>query len=92
MLNPMVNNNSNTAKVVIYTTQRCPHCKRAKEWLKANEVLFLEFDVGRAGKMQKRFFNMGGRSVPMIVVGGLQLPGFAPKQLKQALEHAGILA
>ncbi|RLJ15853.1 NrdH-redoxin [bacterium endosymbiont of Escarpia laminata] len=87
----MVNNNSNTAKVVIYTTQRCPHCKRAKEWLREQKVLFLEFDVGKAGKMQKHFFSMGGRSVPMIVIGDRQLPGFAPKQLRQVLEQAGIL-
>jgi glutaredoxin len=78
-------------KVVIYTTQNCPHCKHAKHWLKKNRIPFLDFNVGKPGKIQKQFFQMGGRSVPLIVIGDQTLSGFNPGQLKKLLAKKGLL-
>ncbi len=80
-----------TARVVIYTTLRCPHCQHLKRWLKRNQVPFLDFNVAKPGKMQKRFFELGGHSVPMIVIGDRQFVGFNPNQLKSVLEEEGLL-
>jgi glutaredoxin len=80
-----------TARVVIYTTLKCPHCQHLKRWLKRNQVPFLDFNVAKPGKMQKRFFELGGQSVPMIVIGKQQFVGFNPNQLKSVLEDEGLL-
>lgn len=80
-----------SAKVVIYTTQHCPHCQHAKRWLKRNNITFLDFNVAKPGKIQKNFFQMGGHSVPLIVVGDQKFSGFNPRQLKNALAKAGLL-
>ena len=80
-----------TARVVIYTTLSCPHCQHLKRWLKKNQVPFLDFNVAKPGKMQKRFFELGGQSVPMIVIGNQQFVGFNPNQLKAVLEDEGLL-
>jgi glutaredoxin len=80
-----------TARVVIYTTLKCPHCQHLKRWLKRNQVPFLDFNVAKPGKMQKRFFELGGQSVPMIVIGSQQFVGFNPNQLKGVLEDEGLL-
>ena len=80
-----------TARVVIYTTLRCPHCQHLKRWLKRNQVPFLDFNVAKPGKMQKRFFELGGQSVPMVVIGDRQFVGFNPNQLKGVLEEEGLL-
>jgi glutaredoxin 3 len=80
-----------TARVVIYTTLKCPHCQHLKRWLKRNQVPFLDFNVAQPGKMQKRFFELGGQSVPMIVIGNQQFVGFNPNQLKSVLEDEGLL-
>ena len=82
---------NSTTKVVIYTTQDCPHCQHAKKWLKKHQIPFLDFNVGKPGKIQKQFFQMGARSVPLIVVGNQQYNGFNPQQLRLALERAGLL-
>jgi glutaredoxin len=84
-------NGNKPARVVIYTTQRCPHCQHAKQWLKKNNVLFLDFNVAKPGKIQKRFFQLGGRSVPLIVVGEQIFTGFNPRELKVALAKEGLL-
>lgn len=83
--------NIKTARVVIYTTLRCPHCQHLKRWLKKNNVPFLDFNVGKPGKMQKRFFEIGGQSVPLIVIGDEKYVGFNPNQLKKVLENEGLL-
>lgn len=80
-----------TARVVIYTTLKCPHCQHLKRWLKRNRVPFLDFNVAKPGKMQKQFFALGGQSVPMIVIGDRQFVGFNPNQLKSVLEEEGLL-
>jgi glutaredoxin len=80
-----------TARVVIYTTLRCPHCQHLKRWLKKNQVPFLDFNVAKPGKMQKQFFKLGGQTVPMIMVGDRQFVGFNPNQLKHVLEEEGLL-
>jgi glutaredoxin len=80
-----------TARVVIYTTLRCPHCQHLKRWLKRNNIPFLDFNVAKPGKIQKRFFEIGGQSVPLIIIGEQKFVGFNPNQLKKALEFEGLM-
>ncbi len=80
-----------TSRVVIYTTLSCPHCQHLKRWLKRNQIPFLDFNVAKPGKMQKKFFSLGGQTVPLIVVGDQQFVGFNPNQLKTVLEEEGLL-
>jgi glutaredoxin len=80
-----------TARVVIYTTLKCPHCQHLKRWLKRNQIPFLDFNVAKPGKMQKQFFSLGGQSVPMIVIGDQQFVGFNPNKLKSVLEEEGLM-
>lgn len=83
--------NQKTARVVIYTTLKCPHCQHLKRWLKRNQIPFLDFNVAKPGKMQKQFFALGGQSVPMIIIGDQKFTGFNPSQLKNALEQEGLM-
>ncbi|MCU7904659.1 MAG: glutaredoxin family protein [Candidatus Thiodiazotropha sp. (ex Epidulcina cf. delphinae)] len=83
--------NIKTARVVIYTTLRCPHCQHLKRWLKRNKVPFLDFNVGKPGKIQKKFFEIGGQSVPLIVIGEQQFVGFNPNLIKRILQQEGLI-
>ena len=84
--------NNKSAKVVLYTTLNCPHCQNAKRWFKKNNIPFLDFNVGKPGKIQRQFFQLGGRSVPLIVIGDRQLRGFNPQRLKTVLTELGVLS
>jgi glutaredoxin 3 len=65
------------AKVVIYTTNYCPYCFRAKALLRSKEVEFEEVDVtddpDRRTEMEQR---SGGRTVPQIFIGGQPIGGY----------------
>ena len=65
------------AKVVIYTTNYCPYCFRAKALLLSKEVEFEEVDVtddpDRRTEMERR---SGRRTVPQIFIDGQPIGGY----------------
>lgn len=56
--------------VTIYTSKNCPHCVRAKDFLKRKGISFEEIDVTEDPKKreeaQERY---GWMTVPLIVIG-----------------------
>lgn len=73
--------------VKVYSTPTCPYCIRAKQFLKDNNIAFLDVDVSTdqpaAEEMIKKSGQMG---VPVIDIGGEIIVGFDKEKIKQALE------
>jgi glutaredoxin len=65
--------------VLVYTSQGCAHCDRAKAFLKARGIAFSELDVGRSQKARKALARLGARGVPTIIVGDSRLDGFSER-------------
>ena len=56
--------------VTIYTSESCPHCRRAKELLKRKKVVFVEKDVTNDQVLRDRLEEKTGwMTVPMIFIG-----------------------
>ena len=77
------------AKVVMYTTQVCAFCVRAKALLRHKGVAFDEVDVGGDdGLRDKMVEESGRRTVPQIFIDGRPIGGF--EELR-ALDEQGEL-
>lgn len=65
------------AKVVVYTTDMCPYCYRAKRLLTQKGVAFEEIDVSLdTAKRAEMAEKAGGRrSVPQIFIGATHVGG-----------------
>lgn len=76
------------SKVVIYTTNNCPFCVRAKALLRSKHVNFEEIDVTSDERLQESLKHMSGRkTVPQIFIDGKSVGGFDDiKQLDAAGE------
>jgi glutaredoxin 3 len=78
-----------TPAVVMYTTNWCPYCERARRLLNAKGAAFSEIDVetsaDRRAEMQSR---SGRRTVPQIFIGDHHVGG---SDDLAALEAAGKL-
>lgn len=73
--------------VIIYTTQVCPWCHKAKEFLQAHKVLYRKIDVGtNARAAQEMIKKSGQQGVPVIEIGKEIIVGFDEKKLKKALK------
>ena len=74
-------------KIIVYSTESCPYCVMAKDFLKKNKVKFIEVDVNRdkkaAVEMTKKSHQSG---VPVIDVDGEIIVGFEKERLKQLLK------
>lgn len=64
-------------KVVIYTTNYCPFCTRAKTLLRSKNVAFEEIDVTHDERLQEEVKRLSGRrTVPQIFIDEKSVGGF----------------
>ncbi len=77
-------------RITLYSSSGCSHCRQIKQWLQQHQIKFMEFDVQRNQRAFKDFQRLGGRGVPLLVVGERQIQGFNPKQLTSQLRKAGV--
>lgn len=62
--------------VVIYTASWCGVCKTAKAYFNEKDIAFEEFDIERDPRGKSDFRRLGGRAVPVILVGEQRMNGF----------------
>ena len=73
--------------VEIYTTSWCRYCQDAKNYFQSRGIGFKEYDIEKdlkAARRHKRYNPRGG--VPVTVINGRPIVGFAPAAFAQALE------
>jgi glutaredoxin 3 len=73
-------------KVTVYSTQTCPYCHMAKDFLKDLKVAFKDVDVGADSVAAQEMVDKSGQmGVPVIDVDGKIIVGFDREAIKQAL-------
>lgn len=72
-------------KVVMLSTTWCGVCKRAREWLLQKGVPFDEYDIERNETGKEEYRRLGGRGVPIILVGNQRMDGFSADRLAAML-------
>ncbi|MGA1843417.1 MAG: glutaredoxin family protein [bacterium] len=74
-------------KVMVYSTQTCPYCKKVKEFLKEKGIPFETIDVGSSREavleMREKSGQMG---VPVVDIEGTIIVGFEKEKITKALE------
>jgi glutaredoxin len=75
-------------RVVLYTTQWCGYCRRAREYLRTRGIPFEEHDVEQSAQGQREFRALGGGGVPLILVGQRRMNGFTPAAFERLWEAA----
>jgi len=57
--------------VVMYSTEWCGVCKKAKAYMQQNSIRFKEYDIEKNSNANRKFKSLGGSGVPLIVVGNV---------------------
>ncbi len=77
------------SEVVMYTTQYCSFCVRAKALLRQKGITFEEIDIGADANLRAKMVEASGRrTVPQIFINGRAIGGF--EELR-ALDEQGEL-
>ncbi len=78
-------------EVVLFSTSWCGYCRKAREYLNSNGIAHVEYDIEKSSEGKRQFAELGGRGVPLILVGNEQIRGWSPAALEAALARARII-
>lgn len=73
------------AEVVVYSTNTCPHCVDAKQFLSSKNVPFTEKNVSVDAEARKELMARGHAGVPVIVIDGEEIVGFNKPKIEELL-------
>lgn len=74
--------------VELYVTDWCGYCKKAQGYLKGRGIPFVAYDIEKDAAAHQRYKEMGGRGVPLIVVGSNRMSGFSQESLEYYLDNS----
>jgi len=72
--------------IIMFTTEHCPYCKKAKTYLAAQGVTWCERDIEWSEQDAQLFKQLGGKGTPLTVIGDVVIGGFVKNRFKKALE------
>jgi glutaredoxin len=75
--------------VKMYMTDWCPYCRKAKEYFGRNGIAYTELDIEKSSAAKAEYRALGGRGVPVILVGDRRMNGFSEESMVQLLKAAG---
>jgi glutaredoxin-like YruB-family protein len=79
-------------EVKVFSTNTCPWCNKAKEYLSSlnieHDVINVTGDKAAAMELVKKTRQMG---VPVIQIGEKYIVGFDPIKIDETLKEAGLL-
>ncbi|MCK5615715.1 glutaredoxin family protein [Candidatus Pacearchaeota archaeon] len=74
-------------KVIVYSTDACPWCHKAKDFLKEKGIEFEDVNVGTdQARAQEMVEKSGQTGVPVIIVGDKVMVGFNKPELMKLLD------
>jgi glutaredoxin-like YruB-family protein len=72
--------------VIVYSTQTCPYCVIAKNYLKEKGIEFEDINVNADEKKAKEMIEKSGQmGVPVLDINGKIIIGFDRKAIDEAL-------
>ena len=72
--------------VTIYSTPTCHFCQMAKEFFKANSVVYTEYNVAADQEKRKELVDKSGQlGVPVIIIGNDLVVGFNKPKIAELL-------
>lgn len=74
-------------ELVVYSTDTCPYCARARAWLDANGARWRECNVERDAACQRSYQDQGAPGVPLVQVRSQS--GAPPGPPSASLWHLG---
>jgi glutaredoxin len=74
--------------VVMYATAWCPYCAKARAYFARTGTAYTEYDIEKSADARAEFKRLGGRGVPLILVGNEKMAGFNELAFESLLVRA----
>ncbi|HEY5975297.1 MAG TPA: glutaredoxin domain-containing protein [Geobacteraceae bacterium] len=77
-----------TGTVELYVTAWCGYCKKAQRYLTDRGIPFVAYDIEKDSGARQRHKELGGRGVPLIIIGSNKVAGFSPESVEYYLNNS----
>jgi glutaredoxin len=78
-------------QVTLYATRTCGYCRLTREFFSRHDIRYREIDIEASSEGYARFRALGGRGVPVVVVGEDVQHGYSEQHLKRLLARHDLL-
>lgn len=73
--------------VEIYVTSWCGHCKQALSYMSSRGIPHVAYDIEKDTSAKQRYKELGGRGVPLIIIGANRMSGFSESNFEYYLNN-----
>jgi glutaredoxin-like YruB-family protein len=77
-----------TGTVEMYVTDWCGYCKQAQSYMKSQGIPYVAYDIEKDSSAKQRHKELGGRGVPLIIIGSNKMSGFSAENLEYYLNNS----
>ena len=71
--------------IEMYATAWCGYCVAAENYMKSRNYPYVKYDIEKDNAAKQRHKELGGRGVPLIIIGNNRMSGFSPDTLEYYL-------
>ncbi|GAA0866594.1 glutaredoxin 3 [uncultured Clostridium sp.] len=72
-------------KVEVFSSNTCKNCVDLKNYLKANNIEYIEYNISKDQEARKNLIQLGYMSVPLTLIDGEHVLGFDRIRIDQLL-------
>ncbi|MFR3072020.1 MAG: glutaredoxin family protein [Paeniclostridium sp.] len=72
-------------KVEVFSSNTCKNCVDLKNYLKANNIEYIEYNISKDQEARKNLIQLGYMSVPVTLIDGEHVLGFDRIRIDQLL-------
>ncbi len=76
---------SRPPRVLMYSTSWCGYCAKARSYFRSKGIRYTERDIEKSERGKREYDALGGRGVPVILVGDQRLNGFSVERFERLL-------
>lgn len=77
-----------TGTVEMYITDWCGYCKKAQNYMKSTGIHYVTYDIEKDSAANQRHKELGGRGVPLIIIGSNKMNGFSQETFEYYLKNS----
>ena len=85
---PVSRNERFSGTVELYVTEWCGYCKKARSYLDSRGIPYVSYDIEKDSSARQRHKELGGRGVPLIIIGPNKMFGFSPETMEYYLNSS----
>lgn len=72
-------------EVILYATEWCGYCQKARELFKDNNISYVEYDIDKSKRGHAEYKRLGGNGIPLLKINGKVINGYRPKMILASL-------